>query len=58
MTPGAAMAFITAGAASSIPAAIAVDALVKKTSICPLSNFGLDGCDAYQNHPATSLLSK
>ena len=30
MTPGAAMAFITAGAVSSIPAAIAVWALVKK----------------------------
>jgi len=30
MTPGAAMAFITAGAVSSIPAAIAVYALVKK----------------------------
>jgi uncharacterized membrane protein YraQ (UPF0718 family) len=30
MTPGAAMAFITAGAVSSIPAAIAVFALVKK----------------------------
>ncbi len=30
MTPGAAMAFATAGAVSSIPAAIAVLALVKK----------------------------
>ena len=30
MTPGAAMAFVTAGAVSSIPAAIAVFALVKK----------------------------
>ena len=30
MTPGAAMAFVTAGAVSSIPAAIAVWALVKK----------------------------
>jgi uncharacterized membrane protein YraQ (UPF0718 family) len=30
MTPGAAMAFITAGAVSSIPAAVAVFALVKK----------------------------
>lgn len=43
MTPGAAMAFITAGAVSSIPAAIAVYALVKKTVFILYLLLGLAG---------------
>ena len=43
MTPGAAMAFITAGAVSSIPAAIAVWALVKKPVFLLYLLLGLTG---------------
>ena len=43
MTPGAAMAFITAGAVSSIPAAIAVFALVKKPVFVLYLSLGLVG---------------
>jgi uncharacterized membrane protein YraQ (UPF0718 family) len=43
MTPGAAMAFITAGAVSSIPAAIAVWALVKKPVFALYLALGLTG---------------
>ncbi len=43
MTPGAAMAFITAGAVSSIPAAIAVWALVKKQVFALYLLLGLAG---------------
>ncbi len=43
MTPGAAMAFITAGAVSSIPAAIAVYALVKKPVFILYLTLGLVG---------------
>jgi uncharacterized membrane protein YraQ (UPF0718 family) len=43
MTPGAAMAFITAGAVSSIPAAIAVFALVKKSVFVLYLSLGLVG---------------
>lgn len=43
MTPGAAMAFITAGAVSSIPAAIAVYALVKKPVFILYLLLGLTG---------------
>lgn len=43
MTPGAAMAFITAGAVSSIPAAIAVWALVKKPVFVLYLALGLIG---------------
>jgi uncharacterized membrane protein YraQ (UPF0718 family) len=43
MTPGAAMAFITAGAVSSIPAAIAVFALVKKPVFALYILLGLVG---------------
>ncbi len=43
MTPGAAMAFITAGAVSSIPAAIAVYALVKKPVFVLYLLLGLSG---------------
>ena len=43
MTPGAAMAFITAGAVSSIPAAIAVWALVKKPVFALYLALGLVG---------------
>jgi len=43
MTPGAAMAFITAGAVSSIPAAIAVWALVKKPVFALYLSLGLAG---------------
>lgn len=43
MTPGAAMAFITAGAVSSIPAAIAVWALVKKPVFLLYLVLGLAG---------------
>jgi uncharacterized membrane protein YraQ (UPF0718 family) len=43
MTPGAAMAFITAGAVSSIPAAIAVFALVKKPVFALYLSLGLAG---------------
>jgi uncharacterized protein len=43
MTPGAAMAFITAGAVSSIPAAIAVWALVKKPVFALYLLLGLTG---------------
>ncbi len=43
MTPGAAMAFITAGAVSSIPAAIAVWALVKKPVFLLYLALGLSG---------------
>ena len=43
MTPGAAMAFITAGAVSSIPAAIAVWALVKKPVFALYLVLGLAG---------------
>jgi uncharacterized membrane protein YraQ (UPF0718 family) len=43
MTPGAAMAFITAGAVSSIPAAIAVWALVKKPVFLLYLALGLTG---------------
>ena len=43
MTPGAAMAFITAGAVSSIPAAIAVFALVKKPVFALYLSLGLIG---------------
>jgi uncharacterized membrane protein YraQ (UPF0718 family) len=43
MTPGAAMAFITAGAVSSIPAAIAVFALVKKPVFVLYLSLGLAG---------------
>ena len=43
MTPGAAMAFITAGAVSSIPAAIAVYALVKKSVFLLYLLLGLAG---------------
>ena len=43
MTPGAAMAFITAGAVSSIPAAIAVWALVKKQVFLLYLALGLSG---------------
>ena len=43
MTPGAAMAFVTAGAVSSIPAAIAVFALVKKPVFALYLSLGLFG---------------
>ena len=43
MTPGAAMAFVTAGAVSSIPAAIAVWALVKKPVFTLYLVLGLTG---------------
>ena len=43
MTPGAAMAFVTAGAVSSIPAAIAVFALVKKPVFALYLGLGLTG---------------
>lgn len=43
MTPGAAMAFVTAGAVSSIPAAIAVFALVKKPVFALYILLGLIG---------------
>jgi uncharacterized membrane protein YraQ (UPF0718 family) len=43
MAPGAAMAFITAGAVSSIPAAIAVFALVKKPVFALYLTLGLVG---------------
>ena len=43
MTPGAAMAFVTAGAVSSIPAAIAVWALVKKPVFALYLVLGLTG---------------
>lgn len=43
MTPGAAMAFATAGAVSSIPAAIAVFALVKKPVFALYLMLGLTG---------------
>jgi uncharacterized membrane protein YraQ (UPF0718 family) len=43
MTPGAAMAFITAGAVSSIPAAIAVWALVRKPVFVLYLALGLVG---------------
>lgn len=43
MTPGAAMAFITAGAVSSVPAAIAVFALVKKPVFALYILLGLIG---------------
>lgn len=43
MTPGAAMAFVTAGAVSSIPAAIAVYALVKKPVFVLYLMLGLTG---------------
>jgi uncharacterized membrane protein YraQ (UPF0718 family) len=43
MTPGAAMAFVTAGAVSSIPAAIAVWALVKKPVFLLYLMLGLTG---------------
>ncbi len=43
MSPGAAMAFITAGAVSSIPAAIAVFALVKKPVFALYLVLGLTG---------------
>ncbi len=46
MTPGAAMAFITAGAVSSIPAAIAVYALVKKPVFVLYLFLGLVGAMA------------
>ncbi len=46
MTPGAAMAFITAGAVSSIPAAIAVYALVKKPVFILYLFLGLVGAMA------------
>ncbi len=43
MTSGAAMAFITSGAVSSIPAALAVYALVKKSVFALYITFGLFG---------------
>ena len=43
MTPGAAMAFVTAGAVSSIPASIAVWALVKKPVFLLYLALGLSG---------------
>jgi len=43
MTPGAAMAFVTAGAVSSIPAAIAVWALVKKPVFALYLLLGISG---------------
>ena len=43
MTPGAAMAFVTAGAVSSIPAAIAVWALVKKPVFALYLLLGVSG---------------
>ena len=43
MTPGAAMAFVTAGAVSSIPAAIAVWALVKKPVFVLYLMLGISG---------------
>jgi len=43
MIPGAAMAFITAGAVSSIPAAIAVFALVRKSVFALCIILGLTG---------------
>jgi hypothetical protein len=43
MAPGAAMAFITAGAVSSIPAAIAVYALVRKPVFFTYLALGLLG---------------
>jgi uncharacterized membrane protein YraQ (UPF0718 family) len=43
MTPGAAMAFVTAGAVSSIPAAIAVWALVKKPVFALYLLLGITG---------------
>lgn len=43
MTPGAAMAFITSGAVSSIPAALAVYALVRKPIFSMYIIFGLSG---------------
>jgi uncharacterized membrane protein YraQ (UPF0718 family) len=46
MTPGAAMAFVTAGAVSSIPAAIAVWALVRKPVFLLYLALGLTGAIA------------
>ena len=43
MSPGAAMTFITSGAVSSIPAAIAVYALVKKSVFALYALLGLTG---------------
>ncbi len=43
MTPGAAMAFITSGAVSSIPAALAVYALVRKSVFVLYILIGLIG---------------
>ena len=43
MTPGAAMAFVTAGAVSSVPAAVAVYALVKKPVFVLYISLGLFG---------------
>jgi uncharacterized membrane protein YraQ (UPF0718 family) len=43
MSPGAAMTFITSGAVSSIPAAIAVYALVKKSVFALYAFLGLTG---------------
>jgi uncharacterized membrane protein YraQ (UPF0718 family) len=43
MTPGAALAFITAGAVSSIPAALAVYALVRKSIFVLYIILGLFG---------------
>ena len=43
MSPGAAMAFITAGAVSSIPAALAVYALVRKPVFVLYISMGLAG---------------
>ena len=43
MSPGAAMTFITSGAVSSIPAAIAVYALVKKSVFALYAALGLTG---------------
>ena len=46
MTPGAAMAFVTAGAVSSIPAAIAVFALVRRAVFILYLLLGLSGATA------------
>ena len=43
MTPGAALAFATAGAVSSIPAALAVYALVKRSVFLVYIFLGLTG---------------
>lgn len=43
MAPGAALAFVTAGAVSSIPAAMAVYALVKRSIFCVYIGLGLLG---------------